>query len=153
MSIKNLISSEAWEMLNRKDLKDEDLKEFGYLVVCDTCETVFLKTTLDVIRKEVKEGTWNIPTLWYIKAGRHWITAHPNCLHEINVYMVYPTATKAKVLIKGSYGLSEDWQRQVGFPVLDETKKSLLMELANLERRLTPKKIGKPRYHRRKPKR
>jgi len=98
MGMRNLIPKEYWEIIRKKDYRHLD--DLIYLVICDSCDEVFLKESFQQIRKEIAEEVWDHPLKWYVTAGRHWLQ---NSGHMVRVYMVEDVHRKIV------YDLSAQW--------------------------------------------
>ena len=131
MSIKNLIPAEQLATMQRADPKE--LKKHGYLVVCTTCNKIFLETTLDKLNEEVKSGLWNNPQMWYVLAGRHWLDT--DLSHKISVYQGYPSGTKAK-----RFCLTDDWHRGLNAYAASNKEEAMRNELNHLEKQIKERK-------------
>lgn len=124
MSIKNIVPKDLWLQLE-KDY--EHLKDWHYLVHCETCKQTFYETTLQTVQELIRSGKWNKPQLWYVHTCRHWVA---NKYHSIRVFAVDPQGHKT--LIKD---LSAEWTKgSKGFGCTDT---AMLNELADLEKRST----------------
>ena len=125
MSIKNLIPKDMWKQLQKDS---EDLEKFGYVIKCEDCGKVFLETTLEKIKKEIRQGIWEKPQIWYVQAALHWVES--DFIHKISMFMVYPSG-----VARNSFMLSSDWkkQRQDRFsPNFNASKTAMLNELKHL---------------------
>ena len=92
MSVLNLISQSDRKLFEESDF--EELKKHGFLCKCDTCGQNFFETHLGVIKDEIKKKKWNKPQPWFLFGCLHWLEAHPNMLHQIRVYRIFPSGTK-----------------------------------------------------------
>jgi len=131
MSIRNLIPKEQMDILKKKDIRE--LRDYLYVVSCDTCGEIFLKKSFDEIREEVDQGFWDKPQKWFAAAGRHWMNnLEKSKNHEINAYMIHGVH---KQLI---YALSHFWFK--GMTKLLSVKgekyarEAMLKDLENIEK-------------------
>lgn len=83
MSIKNILTPEAWEKLQRTHPIMDDL---FYVCACETCGKVFFEATLKEVQQLMLNGEWNleVPMQWYVDAAKHWLKAK---FHSIRTYV------------------------------------------------------------------
>lgn len=96
-----------------------------YVVVCDSCEKVFLDISVDEVIKLMQQGKWNSSQEWHIKAGYHWVES--DLLHEINVRLILKDETRIPV-----YQLSYHWREGLK-KEKDQSKQAMINELKHLE--------------------
>jgi len=123
MDLKDLIGEKKFKQLQKSHPVLSDLL---YVCECETCHRIFYEATLRQVQERLLDGSWDvkIPDLWYVAAGRHWVSMK---WHSIRVLIEDPK-TGDHTLVKD---LSKEWSK--GAKRKGLTDQQLLEELDRLE--------------------